>query len=189
MGGEAGEALCAEYTMSWQEVISFWFEESKPEQWFAKDEAFDAIIRDKFLDTHRMVVAGETSAWRATPEGRLAEIIALDQFSRNMFRGTPDAFLHDAQALILAEEAVKVGADQELDKGKRYFMYMPYMHSESADVHERALKLFESLGDPEYEIKHKEIVDRFSRYPHRNAILGRASTPEELDFIASNPGF
>lgn len=175
--------------MDWQDVIRFWFEESKPEQWFMKNEAFDTLIRSRFLDTHSKVALGQTSGWRVAPEGRLAEIIVLDQFSRNMFRGTLGAFAYDARALVLAEEAVTVGADQALDKGKRYFLYIPYMHSESRDVHETALKLFESLGEPEYEIKHKEIIDRFGRYPHRNDIMGRASTQEELDFIASNPGF
>lgn len=175
--------------MDWQQVITFWFEESKPEQWFRKDEAFDALIRERFLDTHRMVAAGLSSEWRTAPEGRLAEIIVLDQFSRNMFRGTPKAFAFDTQALTLAEEAVRVGADQALEKNKRHFMYLPYMHSESRSVHEVALRLFESLGDPEYEVKHKAIIDRFGRYPHRNQILGRTSTPEEVEFVASTPGF
>lgn len=173
------------------EVIEFWFETCSPEQWFTKDPAFDEQVRSRFLDTYQRVVSGETKGWRDTPEGRLAEIIVLDQFARNMFRDTPQAFEHDSLALTLAKEAVRVGDDQKLPPGQRHFLYMPYMHSESAQDHEEALKLFRSVGGEaeEYEVKHKEIIDRFGRYPHRNKILGRASTSEEEEFMKDNPGF
>jgi len=171
--------------------MDFWFKECTPEQWFKKDEAFDEKIRTRFLDTYRRVVAGKTAHWRADPEGRLAEVIVLDQFVRNMFRNTPQAFASDPLALTLAEEAVRTGDDQKLPQNKRYFFYMPYMHSESKEVHKEALKLFQSLseGEAKYEIMHKEIIDTFGRYPHRNQILGRISTPEELEFIKTHPGF
>jgi uncharacterized protein (DUF924 family) len=124
--------------------------------------------------------------WRATPEGRLAEIIVLDQFSRNLFRDSPLAFASDDMALVLAQEAVRTGADQALPQQQRLFLYMPYMHSESRRIHAIALSLFESLGLAEnlqYERAHKAIIDRFGRFPHRNAVLGRESTAEELEFL------
>jgi len=181
--------------MEWKDVITFWFEESSPRQWFGKDDAFDEEIRSRFLDTHHRVVNRETKHWRNTPEGRLAEILVLDQFSRNMFRDTPEAFEHDAMALALAQEALAAGDDKKLDAKKRYFLYMPYMHSESRKVHSEALWLFLRLSLKDWwswivhEYKHKRIIDRFGRYPHRNSILGRMSTPEELEFIKKHPGF
>ncbi len=177
--------------MPWEEVITFWFEECSPEQWFTKDQDLDAEIRSRFLDTYHAAAGGDTEHWRSTPEGRLAEVIVLDQFARNMFRDTPQAFAQDSFALSLAEEAVRAGDDKKLPPQQRHFLYMPYMHSESTEVHETGLELFESLGGEaeEYEKKHKEIVDRFGRYPHRNEILGRTSTPEELEFMKRHPGF
>jgi len=120
------------------------------------------------------------------PLGRLAEIILIDQFSRNIFRDTPEAFSADAVALVLAQEAIAAGADQQLETKERAFLYMPYMHSESRAIHEQAAQLFDQPGleyNLEFEHKHKVIIDRFGRYPHRNAILGRTSTAEELDFL------
>jgi uncharacterized protein (DUF924 family) len=180
--------------MTPQNVLKFWFEETKPQQWFSKDDAFDAKLRERFLDTYWKVVKGEMAGWRATPEGRLAEIIVLDQFARNMFRGTPGAFANDPLAFTLAEEAVKAGADKKLTAAQRHFLYMPYMHSESSDAHRTALRLFASLpfsrwGVLLFEWKHKRIIDRFGRFPHRNTILGRVSTPEELEFMRTNKGF
>ncbi len=174
------------------DVLAFWFEETKPEQHFKKDAAFDALIKQRFLDTYWAAVRGELSDWRETPEGRLAEIIVLDQFSRNMFRNDPQAFAHDPLALALAQEAVRAGDDLKLPVPKRRFLYLPYEHSESRAVHAVAVTLFESLGDAEalkYELLHKEIIDRFGRYPHRNATLGRASTDEERAFLKDNKGF
>ncbi|EAO7613966.1 DUF924 domain-containing protein, partial [Salmonella enterica] len=124
--------------------------------------------------------------WRKTAEGRLAEIIVLDQFSRNLFRDSPQAFAQDSLALALAQEAISLNLDQQLSPEQRAFLYMPFMHSESKLIHEFALKLFQRLGNPtnlEFEKKHKVIIDRFGRYPHRNQILGRESTDEELTFL------
>lgn len=181
--------------MSPQEVITFWFEESSPRQWFGKDENFDKEITSRFLDTYQKVVSGETKEWRTTPEGRLAEIIVLDQFARNMFRDSPQAFAYDELALSLAQEAIQEGDDKKLDADKRYFMYMPFMHSESRAVHKKAFWLFLSLPLKDwkswitFELKHKKIIDRFGRYPHRNEVLGRVSTPEEIEFLKTNKGF
>lgn len=178
--------------MDWKDVIKFWFEECTPKQWFTKDEAFDAKLRERFLDTYWRVVRGETAEWRQTPEGRLAEIIVLDQFSRNMFRGSPQTFEHDSLALKRAREAVGNGDDKKVSRRMRRFLYMPYMHSESREVHKKAFWLFLSLMDWQsfrYELKHKKIIDRFGRYPHRNAVLGRESTEEEKKFLETHKGF
>lgn len=180
--------------MTPNDVLNFWFIESSPRNWFAKDAAYDAKIRERFSDTYRRIVRGETADWRATPEGRLAEIIVLDQFSRNMFRGSREGFAHDDLALRLAQEAVASGDDKKIDRSRRRFLYMPYMHSESSEVHKKAVWLFATLLPGGwmtlvYEFKHKRIIDRFGRYPHRNAILGRASTPEEIEFLKTHSGF
>lgn len=167
-------------------VLRFWFEESGYSQWFTRDEAFDAVIRERFGDTHREAAAGELWHWRKTPEGRLAEIIVLDQFSRNLYRDDPRAFAQDGMALALAQEAIGGGMDRQLDFMQRRFLYMPFMHSESAAMHEVAVELFASLEDDnsmKYELLHKKIIDRFGRYPHRNAVLGRETTPEEAAFL------
>ena len=173
-----------------QQVLSFWFEELQPAQWWRVDPALDALIRDRFGEMLRAAKAGELADWRSTPEGRLAEIIVLDQFSRNMHRGTPDAFAADGLALALAEEAVESGADRALSPDRRGFVYMPFMHSESLAIHERAVALFSAPGFTEnlkMELRHKAIIERFGRYPHRNQILGRKSTPEEEAFL-QEPG-
>lgn len=178
--------------MKWEEALRFWFEESAPKQWFTKDEAFDAQLRERFADAYEAVVRGEWEQYRSDPKARLAEILVLDQFARNMFRGSAKAFAADTIALRLAEEAVALGMDTGLTPQERHFLYMPFMHSESAAAHEKAMRLFEVLGNQEalnYEIEHKAIIDRFGRYPHRNAILGRASTPEEIEFVRHHKGF
>jgi len=169
-----------------QGILNFWFEELEPKQWFMKDTALDETITNHFYTTHTAATAGELYLWRETPEGRLAEIIVLDQFSRNMFRDTPKAFASDTLALILAQEAIHQGDDQRIDIEQRAFMYMPYMHSEPAMIHEQAEQLFSQAGaeyNYEFELKHKAIIDQFGRYPHRNKILGRTSTPEEIAFL------
>lgn len=168
-------------------VLRFWFEECTPEQWWHKDTAFDDGVRTRFGDLHRAAALGELFAWRESPEGRLAEIIVLDQFSRNLHRDRPEAFACDGMALALAQEAVGSGDDLKVALERRSFLYMPYMHSESSVIHEEAVRLFESLGSEktlDAARNHKAIIERFGRYPHRNAILGRESTPEELAFLA-----
>lgn len=174
----------------YSDLIDFWFDEIDPALWWKKDNAFDRRIEERFGDLYRQACLGELYNWRKRADGRLAEIILLDQFSRNIHRDKPEAFAQDGMALVLAQEAVAVGADMALVKAKRRFLYMPYMHSESPVIHLQAEQLFqvEGLEDAyEYELKHKAIIDRFGRYPHRNAILGRTSTPEEVEFL-KQPG-
>lgn len=169
-----------------QDVLRFWFEESGSNQWFARDEEFDAAIRTRFATLHQAAVAGELWHWRRTAEGRLAEILVLDQFSRNLYRDDPRAFAADGTALALAQEAIDRGMDDALDKSLRRFLYMPFMHSESPAMHEVAMQLFTSIGDEntlKYERLHKKIIDRFGRYPHRNKVLGRNTTAEEEAFL------
>lgn len=176
--------------MGFQAVLDFWFEEVGPEQWWVKDPDFDALLVGRFSELHAAAVQCELYEWRKTPEGRLAEVIVLDQFSRNMFRGSPRSFAADSLALALAQEAVAGGHDQTLTTAQRGFLYMPYMHSESLLIHEEAVRLFEAngvAGTLDYELRHKRIIERFGRYPHRNEILGRESTAEEIEFL-KEPG-
>jgi uncharacterized protein (DUF924 family) len=171
-------------------ILHFWFTELPPKQHFAKDAALDEAIRTRFGATLEAAARCELFAWRATPEGRLAEIVVLDQFSRNVHRDTPRAFAQDPLALALAQELVACRGDRSLPLAQRSFAYMPYMHSESALIHEQAVALFSQPGMEDtlrFELQHKAIIGRFGRYPHRNAILGRSSTPEELAFL-SEPG-
>lgn len=169
-----------------EKVIHFWFQEISPDKWWKKDPIFDDDVRRRFLDLHRQARQCELDWWRTHAEGALAEIIILDQFSRNIFRGQPDSFTFDPLALCLAQAAIKNGLDRHLLPSKKLFMYLPFMHSESPKIHLRAVTLFEQQDCAEYldyELKHRMIIDRFGRYPHRNAILGRVSTPEEVRFL------
>jgi uncharacterized protein (DUF924 family) len=173
-----------------QEILDFWFGELNNQQRFAKDNALDSQMRDRFGPVLQAASRGELFKWRTTPQGRLAEIIVLDQFSRNIHRGTVAAFAQDAQALVLAQELVASGQDYVLDAGQRTFAYMPYMHSESRLIHVQAVALFSQIGlegSLAFEHRHKAIIDQFGRYPHRNAAIGRTSTAEELTFL-SQPG-
>ncbi len=176
--------------MDAETVLTFWFVEHGKDDWFKKDSAFDEEIRTRFLDVHAHALEGSLS-WDAT-RGVLAKILILDQFSRNMFRDSPKAFMGDVHALSLAQCVVGEGKDMTLTPDERYFLYMPYMHSESHAVHRDALRLFTALQNPvalKYEVLHKEIIDRFGRYPHRNAVLGRESTQEEVEFLKTHTGF
>jgi len=161
-------------------------DELAPQQWWRKDAKLDAQITARFEPTHTAAARGEFFTWRATAEGRLAEIIVLDQLSRHIYRDTPRAFAYDSVALVLAQEAIARRADRELPPPRRSFMYMPFMHSESLLIHDRAVELFRQPGlegDLEYELKHKRIIERFGRFPYRNAILGRPSTTDEGEFL------
>lgn len=172
------------------DVLDFWFNELAPAQHWDKDPALDATIEQHFGAVHTAAAAGELWEWRTHAEGRLAEIIVLDQFSRNIFRDSPAAFFCDPMALVLAQEAVAIGVDKELSVQKRSFLYLPYMHSESLRVHEQAMRLFDQPGlenNYEFELKHLAIIKRFGRYPHRNALLNRSSTNEEIEFL-KQPG-
>ncbi len=176
--------------MSATKVIQFWFEEIEPKQRFIKDPQFDELIRSRFGEAHQRAQQGLLASWREHSLGALAEIIILDQFSRNMFRESPLAFASDTLALMLAQEAIRRKFDKQLDNTRKAFLYMPFMHSESAEIHETALSLFDQPGledNYNFETRHKEIIDRFGRYPHRNKLLGRESTAEESAFL-SRPG-
>ncbi|RTE85822.1 MULTISPECIES: DUF924 family protein [Gammaproteobacteria] len=172
------------------EVLDFWFQELKPSQWFMKDDSLDTHITERFNATHEAGSKCELWHWRGSARGRLAEVIVLDQFSRNIHRNSPLAFATDALALALAQEAIERGHDQSLTPEEQAFLYMPYMHSESKHIHELALDLFNQPGletNYEFEVQHKAIIDRFGRYPHRNSILGRTSSQEEIEFL-QHPG-
>ena len=169
-----------------EEVLQFWFEDLTPADWWRKEPALDRKITALFAPTLAAAARCELFRWRVTAAGRLAEVIVLDQFTRNIHRDTAAAFANDALALALAQEAVAQGSDRELPVPHRVFLYLPWMHSESRSIHEAALRLSAQPGlahNLEFERQHKAIIDRFGRYPHRNAALGRASTPEELAFL------
>ncbi|WP_273024295.1 DUF924 family protein [Rheinheimera sp.] len=174
----------------YEDILTFWFEELTPQQWWQADEEFDNTIKQRFSSILQQAAAGELAHWRQAVKGRLAEIIVLDQFSRNIYRGTARAFSQDAMALALAQEAVAAGALQQLNADERNFLLMPYMHSESSVIHSQAEQLFKQYtpeNNYQFELKHKAIIDRFGRYPHRNNILGRPSTAEEIAFL-QQPG-
>lgn len=172
----------------YEDILKFWFEEIEPKMWWVSDQQFDDLVRNRFHDIHEQATRGELFAWRKELKGRLAEIIVLDQFSRNIYRGTSGAFAQDSVALVLAQEAVVANAAgaETLSAIERSFLYLPFMHSESRQIHQVAESLYRANGlqnNYEFELKHKAIVDRFGRYPHRNEILGRASSAEEIEFL------
>lgn len=172
------------------EVLKFWFEELGREAWFQKSDATDELIRSRFLELHEKVASEPAEAALTSPRRALATIILLDQFPRNMFRGTAKAFATDNKALEVARGAIERGFDKVFDKDGRAFMYLPFEHSENLADQERAVELFTPLDDAEYThyaIAHRDIIARFGRFPHRNAILGRTSTPEEEEFL-KQPG-
>ncbi|NQZ21842.1 MAG: DUF924 domain-containing protein [Colwellia sp.] len=172
--------------MNADDILNFWFQDIEQSQWWVKDLTFDQLIIDKFSAIHQSANSCELFSWRATPKGRLAEIIILDQFSRNMYRDTARSFSCDPLSLALAQEAVAVGADKKLNAGERNFLYMPFMHSESLAIHQNAVKLYSENGidsSIDFENKHKIIIEKFGRYPHRNKILNRKSRSEEIEFL------
>ena len=177
----------------YKEIIDFWFTELEPKHWWQKDEAFDLMIQSRFTELHNQAKASELFHWRDTALGSLAEAIILDQFSRNIYRDKPESFSCDSMALALAQFAMSKGLDNELSEVQRTFLYMPFMHSESQLIHIEAVKLFKSVGiqnNLDFEYQHKAIIDRFGRYPHRNQILGRQSTEDEIEFLKKpNSGF
>jgi uncharacterized protein (DUF924 family) len=191
--------------MTPHDVLSFWFGPTSPcaasrPEWWKKDDAFDAAIRASFGALWEAACRGERDAWRTTDEGTLALVIVLDQFSRNLCRDDPGAWEQDAYALQIASDAIDGGLDRRLGHFERSFLYMPLMHAEDRAVQERSIACFETLvalapealregaaGNLRFAHMHKDIVDRFGRYPHRNAILGRESTAEEIAFL-EQPG-
>ena len=170
----------------YEDILNFWFQEIDPKMWFTKNSEFDDLIRSRFFDIHTQAKKCELFSWRSEAKGRLAEIIILDQFSRNLFRDSPEAFASDSLALALAQEAVSLGLDEKLNNLEKSFLYMPYMHSESLAIHEIVIELYSQEGlenNLDFEKKHKDIIEKFGRYPHRNQILGRKSSAEEIDFL------
>jgi uncharacterized protein (DUF924 family) len=171
-------------------VLAWWFGALAPSQRFARDDAVDAEIRTRFGDLHARLARSVPPEWTATPRGLLAAVIVLDQFSRNLHRGDARAFAQDGRALALAEEALARGDDADLTQEERHFLYMPFMHSESVAHQRRCVALMERLGLGEaldYALRHKAVIDRFGRFPHRNAALGRRSTAEEEAYL-KEPG-
>jgi uncharacterized protein (DUF924 family) len=172
------------------DVLAFWFGQLTPEQRFKRDEALDAWIRERFGELHARLAAHVPDDWLDNPGDLLAAVIVLDQFSRNLYRDDPHAFASDAMALNLAQLALRRGYDELLSPDELKFLYMPFMHSEDPDHQDRCVELMEEIGDAEaadFARRHKAIIDRFGRFPHRNDVLGRECTPEELEFL-KQPG-
>ncbi|RIK97795.1 MAG: DUF924 domain-containing protein [Proteobacteria bacterium] len=167
------------------EIIAFW-REAGPAQWYAKDDGFDAELRRRFLGVWEAARDGRLASWEDSDEGALALILVLDQFSRNMFRNDARAFSADEQARAVAGRAIAKGVDQRIEPALRAFMYLPFEHSEEMADQERSVALFRAMGDAEslkWADLHLDIIKRFGRFPHRNAVLGRATTPEEEAFL------
>ena len=167
------------------DVLAFW-RSAGDERWYKRDEAFDASVRERFLALWQKAVAGELSSWETTDDGALALVILLDQFPRNMFRGDPKAFSSDAQALEVAHRALARGADKRIEAPLLQFLYLPLMHSEDLADQSRCVDLFRTTADTEnlrYAEEHADIIRRFGRFPHRNRVLGRTTTPEEQAFL------
>ena len=173
-----------------EEILNFWFKECQPELWFKKNEDFDQMIKYRFSSAIENAIAGKLDSWEETETGCLALIILLDQFTRNVFRDTPRAFAGDERALALSQLCFNKDYLTNPDVHKRQFMLMPMMHSENIAVQDTALPLFKKYAsekDYEYAEKHRDIIGRFGRFPHRNVILGRKSSSEELEFL-KQPG-
>jgi len=184
-----------------KEILDFWF--GKPEDadygkirkfWFTKNREFDQEVRSRFLSVYQQAAAGQLDEWQTSPESCLALIILLDQFPRNMFRSQPQAFATDPQALGIAQYAITQGFDQQLLPIQRWFIYMPFEHSENLGHQRQSVELFSTLKDDpdcasgiDYAHRHLKVIERFGRFPHRNQILGRESTPEEVEFL-QQPG-
>jgi uncharacterized protein (DUF924 family) len=167
------------------DIVSFW-REAGPEKWFEKDDEFDLTIRSRFLAIHEAAARGDLAAFEETAEGALALLILLDQFPRNMFRNNARAFATDHLARAVADRALARGFDQKTDATMRPFFYLPFMHSELLADQDRCLRLYEAFGDPEqlrFAVTHRDIIARFGRFPHRNRVLGRKTTPAEREFL------
>jgi uncharacterized protein (DUF924 family) len=179
-------------TVTPRQVLEFWFSPRVRPLWFNSTEAFDQELRERFLITYEATANGALDGWATGPQGALALVICLDQFPLNMFRGLPTAFVTEAAALAVASDAIDHGWDKQLEPEGLIFLYMPFMHSENLADQDRAVALYKAAGMQEnlrYAIHHRDIVQRYGRFPHRNAILGRPSNPEELDYLASEGAF
>ncbi len=167
------------------DIVSFW-REAGPEKWFEKDDNFDLTIRSRFLAIHEAAARGELAAFEDSAEGALALLILLDQFPRNMFRNSARAFATDHLARAVADRALARGFDLAVDETMRPFFYLPFMHSELLADQDRCLRLYEAFGDPEqlrFAVTHRDIIAKFGRFPHRNRVLGRKTTPAEREFL------
>ena len=174
------------------EIIHFWFNETDPQQWFQKSPEFDALVKERFGVTYQMAKDGLCQAWAKDAEGALALVIVLDQFPRHMFRDTPAAFETDEQALLAAKKAIASGFDQILEPVKRGFLYVPFQHSENMSDQNRSVELMSSMqyenpAGYDYAIRHRVVIEKYGRFPHRNKILGRENTPEEEEYL-KQPG-
>lgn len=172
-----------------KDIIDFWFEDSSPQQWFQKNPDYDALIKSRFLETYEIARQGAVDSWKNDADGVLALCLVLDQFPRNMFRDTPQAFATDSQALLVAKYAISKGLDQVVSPRKRRFVYLPFEHSENLSDQRKSLELFQTLkaDDPlsyEYAQRHLDVIEKYGRFPHRNVILGRDNTPEEDHYLA-----
>ena len=181
-----------------EEILTFWFDEIRDEpayfeeyapRWFVQNADFDRQIVQRFQTDHELAAQGQLTHWTETARGGLALVLVLDQFPRNMFRNDPRAFATDPLARQIAEQMIATGLDQQLRLIERYFVYVPFMHSENRAHQQRSVMLFQQLAeerayfDTSYAVRHREVIDRFGRFPHRNTVLGRVSTPEELEFL------
>lgn len=178
--------------MQAKDILDFWFSPEVSQNWFNRSDELDARIRLKFTEAHAKADAGELDSWLDTPQGALAVIILLDQFSRNMFRGSPKSFASDKKALKIAKDALAKGFDKSLNDQEKQFLYLPFMHSENMADQDQSVALYEKLGNAtalDFAHQHRDIIAKFGRYPHRNAVLARASTAEELEFLKTHSGF
>jgi len=172
-----------------QKIIEFWFSEVSPQEWFGADPKLDKEITNRFEEIHTQACRGELDDWRGSIQGRLAEIIILDQFSRHIYRDQPEAYNQDLAALILAQIALNTNEDRDLPAMKKAFLYMPFMHSESVLMQRKSIELYDQEGlerNLESALEHKRIIDQFNRFPYRNKTLRRRSTPEEIEFMSVN---
>ena len=176
--------------MHFNDILTFWFHEIEPKQWWKKDKKFDDFLRCKFLNIHSLAIKSKLTSWQTSEKGRLAEIIVIDQFSRNIFRNKPEAFNSDHLALFLSKEILRLDLYQKFNKNEKIFAFMPFMHSEIFEDQIISLNLYCNLGIKENfhsALKHFNIIRKFGRFPHRNKILNRKSTDEELAFLKT-PG-
>jgi len=167
------------------DVVHYWFEVLSPESWYSAPPAVDVDITLRFKETYEELAKAVPDDWLQSAQAVLAAVLVLDQFPRNLYRGSPQAFATDADALALAKDAIGAGFDMELPPEQRAFLYMPFQHTEDLADQQRSLELYESLGVPnnlDFAVRHYEIIARFGRFPHRNSVLGRESTPEEVAF-------